>query len=114
MTKYIIKFIVGLLILGSFSYATDTHAEKAVKKSITASGNASASAAHAIVATGQVTSAASAIPLQVAGSIGTVSKKIGNELMKVATEPIGTPLVITDESITAGPLPSEAMKPKKQ
>lgn len=115
MIKYITKFIVVCSLFGSTVYAAEsTHAEEAVKKSAQASGNASASAAHSIAATGQVTSAASAIPLKAVGSVGAVSAKAGESLSNVANAPIGKPLEVTDEVITAGPPPSEAIKPKKQ
>jgi len=76
--------------------------------------NASGSAAHAIMSSGQVASAATAIPLAVVGSIGEVSKEISKNFMDVAAAPIGTPLEITDESIVAGPPPNEAIKANKQ
>lgn len=115
MIKYITKVVIVCFLLNLTVLAADsTHAEEAVKKSAQASGNASASAAHSIAATGQITSAASAIPLKVVGSVGAVSAKAGESLSNIANAPIGTPLVITDEVITAGPPPSEAMKAKKQ
>lgn len=115
MIKYIAKFIVVCSLLGSTAYAAEsTHAEEAVKKSAQASGNASASAAHSIAASGQVTSAAIAVPLKAVGAVGAASAQAGDGLSKAASAPIGTPLQVTDEAITAGPLPSEAMKPKKQ
>jgi hypothetical protein len=93
----------------------NTHAGQAVKESVQASGNASASAAHAIVASGQVTSAVSAVPLSaggaVLGSAGAVSAGAAHDSMKAATAPIGTPLDVTDESITTMP-PNEALKTK--
>ena len=115
MIKYIAKFIVVGSLLGTTVYAAEsTHAEEAVKKSAQASGNASASAAHSIAASGQVTSAAIAVPLKAVGAVGAASAQAGDGLSKAASAPIGTPLQVTDEAITAGPLPSEAMKPKKQ
>lgn len=114
LMKYILKIGLVCILFGSTVYADNTHAEEAVKKSAQASGNASASAAHSIAASGQVTSAALAVPLTVVGSVGAVSAKTGDALSKAASAPIGTPLVVTDEVVTAGPPPSEAMKPKKQ
>ncbi len=94
--------------------ATTTHAEEALKHTGQASGNASASAAHSIAATGQVTSAVSAVPLKISGAVGAVSNKAGDALIDAANTPIGKPLVVTDETISAGPPPSEAIKAKKQ
>lgn len=93
----------------------NTHAGQAVQESVQASGNASASAAHSIVASGQVTSAASAVPLSIGGAVlgstGAVSAGAAHDSMKAATAPIGTPLEVTDESITTMP-PNEALKTK--
>ncbi len=95
------------------SFGGDTHSGQAVKEAGKAGSHASASAGHAIVGSGQVTSAASAVPLAIAGSAGAVSTEIAKDLMEAATAPIGTPLEITDESVTAGPPPNEALVPKK-
>ena len=95
--------------------ADDTHAGKAVGNAGKASGNASASAAHSIAASGQVTSAIVAVPLSVGGAVlgsaGAVSAGAAHGSMKAASSPIGTPLVITDETITTMP-PNEALKVK--
>ena len=84
-----------------------------VQESAQVSGNASSSAAHSIVASGQVTSAASAVPLSVGGAVlgsaGAVSAGAAHDSMKAATAPIGTPLEVTNESITTMP-PNEALK----
>lgn len=115
MIKFIVKLALVSVFFGVNAFAAEnTHAEEAVKKSAQASGNASASAAHSIAASGQVTSAAVAVPLKAVGAVGAASAQAGDGLSKAASAPIGTPLQVTDEAITAGPLPSEAMKPKKQ
>jgi len=93
--------------------AADTHSGQAVEDASKAGSHASASAAHGVVASGQVTSAASAVPLAVSGSAGAVSTEIAKDLMEAATAPIGTPLEMTDESVVAGPPPNEALAPKK-
>jgi hypothetical protein len=93
--------------------AQDTNAGRAVEHGVQASGHASASAAHSIAASGQVTSAASAVPLSIGGaalgSAGAVSADAARESMRAATAPIGTPLDITNETITVIP-PNEALK----
>lgn len=90
-------------------------AGQAVKHGAQASGNASASAAHSIVASGQVTSAAVAVPLMasgaVTGSVAGASVAVGQDSMRAAAVPIGTPLEVTDEAITVVS-PKEALKPK--
>lgn len=95
------------------SFGGNTHSGQAVKEAVKAGSHASASAGHAIVGSGQVTSAASAVPLAIAGSAGAVSTEIAKDLMEAATAPIGAPLEITDESVTAGPPPNKALETKK-
>lgn len=95
------------------SFAGETHSGKAVEESAKTGPHASASAAHGIAASGQVTSAASAVPLVIGASAAIVTTEIAKDLMDAATAPIGTPLEMTDESVTAGPPPNEALVPKK-
>jgi len=95
-----------IMLVTSSSYAADDVAKLG--------SNASGSAAHAIMSSGQVASAASAIPLAVVGSVGEVSSQISKSLKDAASAPIGTPLEITDESIVAGPPPNDAIKANKQ
>ncbi|MDR3368014.1 hypothetical protein [Rhodoferax sp.] len=113
-------FLFGSLawVAATGALAQDTsQAGQAVTNALQASGHASASAAHSIAASGQLTSAAIAIPLMsagaVAGSVGAASTGAAGESMRAATAPIGTPLEITDESITVMS-PKEALKPKSQ
>lgn len=102
-----------IMIFCVTAFASDTHSVQAVEDASKAGSHASTSAGHSIAASGQVTSAASAVPLAVSGSAGAVSTEIAKELMDAATAPIGTPLEITDESVTAGPPPDQALTPKK-
>lgn len=108
----VIVFVAAMLVSGS-AFAGDTHSGKAVEEAGKAGSHASASAAHAIAGSGQVVSAVAAVPFAIAGSAGAVSTEIAKDLMEAATAPIGTPLEITDESVTAGPSPSEALAPKQ-
>ena len=110
------SFAAVLMLTASSSvFAGDTtHAEEAIKESGMASGHASASTTHAIGASGQVTSAAVAVPLSaggaVLGSVGAASTSAAEGLMNAATAPIGAPLTITDENVTAMP-PDQALRP---
>ncbi|MGR5148260.1 hypothetical protein ACQKP8_17130 [Photobacterium alginatilyticum] len=114
MNKSILFAIASTIVLAcsSSAIASGNHSGQALKETGESGSHASASVGHSIAGSGQVTSGASAIPLAVVGSVGTVSKTVSNELMEAATAPIGTPLEITEESISAGPPPSEALKPK--
>lgn len=106
---------VSLMTGGQVVAGEGTDAGQAVQESAQASAHTSASAAHAIVASGKVTSAASAVPLSVGGAVlgsaGAVSAGAAQDSIQAATAPIGTPLAVTDESITTMP-PNEALKIK--
>jgi hypothetical protein len=111
--KHFRTVIFALLITVFFSvsaFAGNTHSGRAAKEAGKASSHASASSAHAIAGSGQITSAASAFPLFVSGAAGAVSAEIATDLMEAATAPAGAPLVITDEAVTAGPSPADALK----
>lgn len=87
--------------------------EHAVKAGGRASGNAAASAGHSLVATGQLASGVVATPLLASGAIavgvGSAAVQAGGSLMNVATSPIGTPLPVTDETISIIP-PNKALQ----
>lgn len=112
-----ISLALSLLTIANSSVfaAGITESGRAVNEAIQSSGHASGSAAHSIAASGQVTSAVSAIPLSLSGAVlgsaGAVSAGAARDLMRAATTPIGTPLLITDETITVIP-PNEALKAK--
>lgn len=115
----LIRLLVGIVFaVGTITGAMageDSHAGRSVNETAKASGHASASAAHSIAASGQVTSAVSAIPLSVGGAVlgsaGAVSTGAARDSMNAAASPIGTPLEVTNETITVIP-PNEALKPK--
>ena len=99
-----------------FAADDNTHAGRALNLSGQASAATSGSAAHSIAASGQVTSAAIAVPLAIGGSAltsaGKASTAGANASMNAATAPIDTPLPITDEAITSMP-PDQALKTHK-
>lgn len=104
----------SFLLAGAGVQAQDTtHAGQAVNEAGQSSAHASASAAHSIAASGQVTSGLLAVPLlsgaAVSGSVANTSAGSGNALMQAATAPIGTPLPISQETITVVP-PDVALK----
>lgn len=108
-----IALVLGLATSGAAGAADDTHASHAAQ----ASGHASASAGHSIAASGQVTSAVSAVPLSAGGAAltsgGAVSMGAAHgSAHAAASRPTGTPLEITDETITVMP-PDEALKKNK-
>lgn len=111
MNKTLFALATLLAATPALAAEPNTHAGKAVDHAAKSFSHASGSAAHSIAASGQVTSAASAIPLSIGASVGAVSGQMAHGSMKAATAPIGTPLEITDEAITTMP-PNEALKQK--
>jgi hypothetical protein len=78
--------------------------QKAVKSSGQASSQAAGSAMHSLVAVGQLASGVVATPLLASGAIsvgvGSAAVQAGGSLMSAATSPIGTPLPVTEETIS--------------
>lgn len=110
--------LITLLGVTPAAFAADQSLSgQAVGNSAQASGHASASAGHAIAASGQATLGVSAIPLAiggvVSGTAGAISSQAAHGSARAATAPIGTPLDITDETITVMP-PNEALKQPEQ
>lgn len=110
--------LITLLATSSAAFAADqTHSGQASANTVQSGSHASASAGHSIAASGQVTSAVSAIPLAigglVSGTAGALSSQAARGSAQAATAPIGTPLEITDETITVMP-PNEALKKKNE
>lgn len=106
--------IVATMVVVPVAGAQDpTHVGQAANEAAQVSGHASASAAHSLAASGQVTSAVLAVPLGLAGELlggsGAASAAAARDSMRAATTPIGTPLPITDEAITVLP-PDEALR----
>lgn len=92
------------------AFAADTYIGQAIIESGKASYHASNSTAHALVASGQVISAASAVPFAIVGSVGAVSNEVANNLMDAATITPGTPLEVSDQAIMVGPPPGDFLR----
>lgn len=115
LKRTITLFVVSMLGLTG-AFAQSGNARKAVNESGQASGHAAASAGHGILASGQVTSAAIAVPLSVGGAVlgaaASIATGAADSAMNAANAPIGQPLPVTDRVITTMP-PSEALnKPR--
>lgn len=106
-----------VLTIPAFGFAqSENNARQAINESGQASRHASASAGHGIFASGQVTSAAFAMPLMVGGAVlgsaAVVSAGAGAMAMTAANAPIGQPLSVSDRVITTMP-PNEALKKER-
>ncbi|MDD5295571.1 MAG: hypothetical protein PHU46_01555 [Rhodocyclaceae bacterium] len=89
-----------------------TQSGQAVQQGGLASGHASGSAAHAIAASGQTTSAAMAVPLASGGAVSAATGGGSTAAAQGSAAAAGSPLPIGDEAITAMPPPDEALKNK--
>jgi nitrogen fixation protein FixH len=110
--RIFLAVVIASGVAGAAS-ADETLSGAVVRDSVQASGHASASAAHAIAASGRATLGLSAVPLSIGASVattaGAISGEAAAESMRAATAPIGTPLAITDEVITVTP-PDRALR----
>jgi hypothetical protein len=111
------KLSTALLLIGwlASAQADEGLSGGALRESAQASGHASASAAHSIAASGRATLGLSAVPLSIGGAVlgsaGSASAAAARDSMRAANAPIGTPLEITEETITIIP-PDIALKPR--
>ena len=112
MEKSKFPAVIFILLIASAGtcFAGGTPGGRALDESARASWHASAGLAHGIVASGQAVSAVAAVPFAIAGSVGGVSTEVANGLVDAATAPVGCPLPVTDETVTAGVAPNEALK----
>ncbi|TLS68599.1 mechanosensitive ion channel protein MscS [Mariprofundus erugo] len=78
------------------------HSAQAFNHSVQASG-------HTVIAGAKLSAGVIAVPLLIAGSVGAVSAASGNALMHEADNDFGKPLQVSDEAITAGPTPTQAI-----
>ncbi len=104
-TKTLITTTVLLAAVTSLpaqAQGSTQHVSQAVVHSTQAVG-------HSIAGGAKLASGVIAIPLIAIGASGQVSQQAGESLWDIANEPIGTPLPITEETITAGPPPSQAI-----
>lgn len=89
------------------------HIGQSVQAGGRASGNASASAGHSLAATGQLASGVVATPILASGVVaagaGSAAAQAGGALMNSASRPMGTPLPVTDETVSILP-PNQALK----
>ncbi|MBF0263363.1 MAG: hypothetical protein HQL97_16165 [Magnetococcales bacterium] len=117
MLKIMRGFVVlalGVSLQGQEALAgEETHAGQAVRDSAKASGFASQGSAHGIIASGQATSAVTAVPLAsggaVLGAAGAASAQMAHDSAAAASAPAQGPLPVVEETITILP-PDEALK----
>lgn len=111
---------IPVLVIACLMLSSGTAATARASESGQAMQHSAQSAAHGAVSTAQVASGAVAVPMAVSGAAGQSSGATANVLMDAAASDAGQPLPVTDEPITAGPPPDQALgadngnKPAKQ
>ncbi|HEX9585662.1 MAG TPA: mechanosensitive ion channel protein MscS [Gammaproteobacteria bacterium] len=79
------------------------HSGQAVTHSLQAIG-------EGMVAGAKLVSGVAAVPLKAAGAVGELSSDMGDALWEAANAPAAGPLPLTDDVITIGPPPGEAIR----
>lgn len=79
------------------------HSGQAVTHSLQAIG-------EGMVAGAKLVSGVAAVPLKAAGAVGELSSDMGDALWEAANAPAAGPLLLTDDVITIGPPPGEAIR----
>lgn len=100
-----IPSLILLLAVAANSSAQNSfqHSGQAVTHSLQALG-------ESMVAGAKLVSGVAAVPFKAIGAVGELSGQMGDSLWQAANAPVGAPLPVTDEVITAGPSPGEAIK----
>ncbi|WP_455222526.1 hypothetical protein [Kaarinaea lacus] len=104
------QITLGALIFSSFLTVQPVQAQGSVQHSGKALEHGANSVGHSVVGGSKLVAGTVAIPLAAAGSVGRASGKVGKDMWDHATAPIGEPLPITEDTVTAGPSPAKAMQ----
>lgn len=97
------KLVTASVLTLSLFAANPAFAGGVVQHSVQALG-------HSMIGSAKLVSAVIALPLMVIGHVGQLSGEVGNAAWDMANTPIGDPLPITDDIITAGPSPDQALR----
>lgn len=92
-----------IVIQPAHAQGSAQHVSQAVVHSTQAVG-------HSVAGGATLVSGVVAVPLIAVGASGQASQQTGEALWDIANQPIGTALPVSDETITAGPSPSLAIK----
>ena len=101
-------FIATTLLIGAVA-AQPAQAQGSVQHSGQALVHSTKALGHSVAGGAKLASGVVAVPLIAIGASGQVSQQAGEDLWAIAHEPIGTPLPVSDETVTAGPPPSQAI-----
>ena len=104
-----VAFLISLIFCLSSTAALAGQSTQAAACSGESVSKASQASVHSIAASGQVVSAAVAVPMIIVGQSAKVSAQIGEALWEAAKARNGEPFEIAEETVTAGPPPDEAV-----
>lgn len=103
-------FNKSLIITGAISLmAQPVFAQGVTQHYSQAFGNSAQAVVHVATGTLKLASGSLAVPFYASSAIGRTSGQANKTLWDIANKPIGTPLPITDKTISAGPSPNEAI-----
>jgi len=67
---------------------------------------------HSFIGGAQLVSGVVAVPLKASAAVGELSGEMGDAFWEAANAPVVEPLTITEDVVTIGPPPAEALKPE--
>ncbi len=97
-----------------FLVAGQAQAGRALQHSGQALKHSAEAVGYAMVGATQLVFGASAIPFGMSANLGNVSGDMSDAMWEVANAPIGEPLPVAEESISAGPPPNQALANEEQ
>lgn len=105
------KAVISIFILTGLVAAQPAHAQAggSAQHASQAIGHSTEAVGHSVAGTAKMASGVVAVPLIATGASGQASQQAGESLWHIANEPIGTPLPVSDETVTAGPSPARAI-----
>lgn len=113
---YCSSVALGVFLMTTPCWAADSanHSGAAAGNLSQAAGASGAAMAHGAASAGSVVAGSVAVPLGLSGNAGVMSGQIAGDLNKAANSNIGTPLPISEETITVGPPPDAALSEKNK
>jgi len=104
------KNTTALYLLLALATSQTAYAQGSTQNFSEAAGHSVKATGHSVAGSAKLAVSAVAAPLIIVGSIGAVSQSAGEDLWNIANQPIGDPLPISDETVSAGPAPDMAIK----
>ena len=98
--------VAAILLLGSAGGS----AGESLRSSGRALQNSVNAVGYSVVAGAQVVFGVLAVPLGASAGLGQVSGEMSDAFWEIANTPADAPFPVADESITAGPPPSQALR----